>query len=86
MNLELILALLLGILDVIQFVYNQNELSRIKAKLEVWNKDAQSIVNIAAKIQERIKKNEITNVKDLRGQIEDLGAFANGMHIGFKEE
>lgn len=86
MNLETILAIIFGLLDVVLIVYQWKERNRIKAKEEIWNIDTQSIVNVAAKMMERIDNNEIQNAKELRGGIEAIGAFANGIHVSIKEE
>jgi hypothetical protein len=79
-------AIIFGLLDVVLFIYQWKEKNRIKAKQEIWNKDIQSIVNISAKMQERIDKNIIQDPKELRSGIEAIGAFANGIHISLKEE
>jgi hypothetical protein len=51
-----------------------------------WNKDTQSIVNVIAKMKERIDKNEIQYTKELREGIMAIGAFVNGIHVNLKEE
>jgi hypothetical protein len=86
MTLDTVLAIIFGLLDVILIVYQWKERNRIKAKEQIWYRDTQSIVNIAAKMQKRIDNNEIQNVKELRSTIEGIGAFSNGIHISIKEE
>lgn len=86
MTLDTIVAIIIAIFEFVLLVDQWKERNRIKAKEEIWNKGIQSIVNIAAKIQERIENNEIQNVQELKGRIEDIGAFANGIHIILKEE
>ena len=69
------------------FLYLQwKDMKRIKAKEEVWNRDVQSIVNVSAKMQERIDKKMVKDAKELRSGIESIGAFANGIHVSIKEE
>jgi hypothetical protein len=85
-TISVISAIIFGLLDVVLFIYQWKEKNRIKAKQEIWNKDIQSIVNISAKMQERIDKNIIQDPKELRSGIEAIGAFANGIHISLKEE
>jgi hypothetical protein len=84
--IETILATIFGLLDVVLFVYHLIERSRTKAKEEVWNRDTQSVVNVAAKMMERIDNNVIQDAKELRSGIEAIGAFANGIHVSIKEE
>jgi len=86
MNSETILAIIFGLLDVVLIVYQWKERNRIKAKEEIWNKDTQSIVNIAAKMKERIDNNVIQDAKELRSGIEAIGTFANGIHVSIKQE
>jgi hypothetical protein len=86
MTPETILAIAFGLLDVVLIVYEWKEKNRIKAKEEIWNKDTQSIVNIATKMQESIDKNVIQDAKELRSGIMAIGAFANGIHVSIKEE
>ncbi|TSC53231.1 MAG: hypothetical protein LiPW39_387 [Parcubacteria group bacterium LiPW_39] len=86
MNTENIITIVSVILNIGLLIYGWKEKSRIKAKEECWNKDTQSIVNVAAGMQERIRKNEIQSAKELQEGILAIGAFANGMHVGLKEE
>jgi len=77
-----IIALFEGYLLVIDW----KERNRIKAKEEIWNRNTQSIVNLVAKMQERIDKNLVQDAKELRSGIEAIAAFANGIHTSIKEE
>jgi hypothetical protein len=85
MTIETILALIFGILD-IALVYHWKERNRIRAKEEIWNTDTQSIVNIAAKMQEEIDKGIIKDAKQLKSGIMAIGAYANGIHVSIKKE
>jgi len=86
MTPETISAIFPAIVGFAIIVYQWKETNRTKAKVEIWNKNIQSIVNITAKMQERIDKNEIQDVKELRDTIMAIGASANGIHVSMKEE
>jgi hypothetical protein len=86
MTLDTILMIVFGIIDVLLIGYELYERNRIKAKEEVWNRDIQSIVNIAAKWQERIDSNLIQEAKELRSGIEAIGQHANAIYTSIEEE
>ncbi len=89
MSLDIILticAILLAIWDVKQFVDHRTEKIRIKAKVAVWNTDAQSIVGSMTEMRDGIDKNKIQTAKELRYGIVTVGNFANGMHESLKKE
>jgi hypothetical protein len=86
MILDTILMIVFGIIDVLLIGYELYERNRIKAKEEVWNRDIQSIVNIAAKWQERIDSNLIQEAKELRSGIEAISQHANAIYTSIEEE
>lgn len=86
LDINTTLAIIFGLVDVLLVVYQWKERSRIKAKEECWNKDAQSIVATASEMQKRIDEGVIKSPNELRDGIKAIGAFANGMHVGLKEE
>ena len=57
MNIGTFSAIIFLLLNIAQIIYQWKEKNRMKAKEECWNKDVQSIVNIAAKMQERLVAN-----------------------------
>lgn len=80
------ISTVLALLECVLIVYQWKEKNRIRAKEEIWNKDTQSIVNIAANMEKRIDNNEIQDVKEARDVFMSIGAYANGIHVSMKEE
>ena len=89
MNLEttiVLVELVIVFVELAIIILDWMEKNRTKAKVAIWNKDAQSIVNSIAKMKNRIDKSKIHNVEEIRSGLETIGAFANGMHVSLKEE
>lgn len=72
----------LNILQLILYFLKKNN---IMSKVEVWNKNSQSLVYSASSMKEDIKNNPKILASELISGLKAIGGFANSMHEGMKE-